>query len=92
MGRVYDVSELNGPKGQNGIQGPQHFITNTGRSIPNVVRVEFDADADKGMAQITALASGGDGLPITYRDDTGTMQRVEVSFRADIRLVSAGPK
>jgi hypothetical protein len=72
------------------LETPSHFLTNTGRCIPNVVRVEYDGPAASGMATVTVLAAAADGLPVTYRDEADQLQTPEVTFRASVRVVPVG--
>jgi len=82
MGRVYDV---NGPNSR-AVMGYRVF-DHTGRKVPMVTRVEFDADADEGEAVVTVIAHDADGGMLV---DQFAGEVVRAAFRAWVRLVRPG--
>lgn len=82
MGRVYGMPGE--PGARNGVG--YRFFSLAGEKVRFVTRVAFDADADEGMAAVTAFYTLA-GQPVI---DHGTGEAAAVTLRTWVRAVAKG--
>ncbi len=85
MGRVYTLSP-DKSKGQRSGKG-YRFFTPTGEKIRHVYHVEFDADADEGMATLATFVCTQAGTVLV---DYSADEACRVTFRTWVRAVPPG--
>lgn len=82
-GRIYGLPGDAGARDGTGCR----FFTANGAKIPFVTRVEFDADADRGMASVTAyMRDAGDNIVV----DLEKHEACKVTFRTWVQVALKG--